>query len=50
MGNRTYRAVKEEYNYGEHFELPRKGVEMEVEYYDEKIVVHYLKHTESSVY
>ena len=49
MSDRQYRAVKEEYHYGEEFDLPRKGVEMEVDYHDEKVVVHYLEHEGESV-
>lgn len=49
MGDRQYRAVREVYDYGEEFELPRKGVELEVNYHDDKVVVHYLEHKGSSV-
>jgi len=49
MSDRQYRAVKEKYQYGEEFDLPRKGVELEVDYRDEYIVVHYLEHDGESV-
>ena len=49
MSDRQYRAVKEEYCYGEELNLPRKAVELEVNYYEEKVVVHYLEHRGDSV-
>ena len=49
MSDRLYRAVRKEYQYGEEIELPRKAVELEVDYHDEKVVVHYLNHEGSSI-
>jgi hypothetical protein len=49
MTDRKYTAVKEVYEYGDEVRLPRKAVESEVNYYENKVVVFYLEHDGSSV-